>query len=169
MQLTQQQKIALIGAAAIIAIVLGVAILSQPPPGETPITPEEFSKTIYYAPSYGIFIDLRGTSDTALRQKLQQCGVNLAGSTLLARKSLTIASCDDKSCVSTTVGSNSTTNSTPAQILSSLSSGVYFHVRGAQSDSSTFYKSRVEILMSPSSNFSCKIGLLEEPANATGQ
>ncbi len=161
--LSKNQKIALAGAAAIIAIVLGAYALTLPQPQNTQISAAEFSKLAYYAPSAGIFMDLRGTQDAALRQKIQQCGVNLAGSGLLARKELAIASCDDASCVLTLPGANSTLDKKPYDVLKELSRSLYFHINGGSNEKSVFFKNRVEVMLSPSSNFSCQINLLEEP------
>lgn len=178
--LSAGQKMALIGAAAIIAIVLGMAFftpakpipISPSVPSAQPASADNFSSALYSSNSIGIFMDLRGSQDGQLRQKILQCGADIAGNIAGARpfgsKELVIAACDEGACILSFSKANDTKNSTQADVDSELAKTVYFHILGGESKEPSFYTNRVDMTISPLSNTSCKIGVVEEVAPNIG-
>ncbi len=168
--LSLNQKIALVAAAAIIALVLAVPLFTQgnpmPPIPSTPVTSQEFMGRLAYAPSVGIFMDARGVTNATQRQKLFQCGADLAsslaGSPVLAEKERIVAACDDSSCLLSNQSSNKTINTSASQILLEMSRITYIHIKGGVQGAPSFYSNRMEFPITSAATGSCRIGATEE-------
>jgi hypothetical protein len=173
--LSDWQKIALIGAAAIIAIVLAAPFFA-PAPEPTPLPPQivtsqEFLFNLNMAKSVGVFMDTRAVQDMDLKRKILQCGADFsagfASTTGLESKERIIAACDDAGCILSNSTLNATRNASTEEIMSALGNTVYIHIKGGESGSPAFYSNRLEFTLSKLSNSSCHIG--SPASNTTSQ
>lgn len=166
--LALNQKLALIAAAALIAIVLAIPLFTAAPPmqPEVQVTSQVFGNALVAAPTIGIFMDARGVDDASQKQKLFQCGADLAsgmaGSAVLGAKSRIVAACDDQMCILSYQAENRTLNATPSEVLSAMGATVYIHIKGQDSGSPIFYSNRMEFPVSKLANATCSIGATEQ-------
>ena len=175
--LTLQQKAALIGAAVIIALCLGV--LLWPAPAQA-TDYDSFTHYIYNNSRSGLIMDGRGASGAGMRQQVMQCGVNFISGPFYAAtgKDLLLYACDDSGCFSSEYRFD-LPNSTPAvsnvsvpfsDALSAMRERAYIYIHAGAQDQILYHPTYMEVIVGSTSNVSnCQIGYrnLNAPAAST--
>ena len=171
--LTSSQKYALIGGAAVLVVVLGLALFSSP--GDDP---KAFANYQYQNTQLGIIQDLRGVpSGSNASSKIIQCGVNLIISDFYAgtSKDLVVYTCDNVQCEGGEVPkANASANSTKmenisyADALNNMSGRAYFNIQYGDRPHYVFHPTYADVFISPASDPSlCSIGV-QAGSNSTG-
>lgn len=162
---TFQQKVALIGGALLLALVLGTILWPSLAIGDANANYLKFKTAMEDSNQSGIIMDLRGATPAA-RQKILQCGVDLifGGFFSKANKDLLVYSCDDTGCMSSHYLRNSseTVNTTIpfSDALYGLRGRPYFHLLyGAESKPPVYTPVYSEVFITSDSNESCGISV----------
>lgn len=159
--LSLQQKCALIGGAAILALVLGALLF---PSGGESADEGAFSNYLYNNSKNGILVDARGSPSADVRQQIMQCGVNYISSPFYtngSNKELLAYFCDDSGCLSSDYRFG-LPNSTPkasnvsvpfSEALYAMRERAYIHVHaGAEGRDFIYHPTYMEVIIGPKSN-----------------
>ena len=158
--LSLQQKGALIGAAVIIALVLGILLF--PAPSES-ADQQTFSHYLYNNSRNGILVDARGAGAN-LGQAIMQCGVNYISSPFYTNgsdKDLLAYFCDNSGCLSSeynfalpnssAIVSNKSVPFSEAVI--AMHDRAYIHIHaGAQDKDFIYHPTYMEVIIGAKSN-----------------
>ena len=164
--LTFQQKVALIGGAILLVLVLGTILWPSLAIGDGNANYMQFKTALEDKNQSGILMDVRGASDAA-RPKILQCGVDLISSGFYsaAKKDLVVYSCDDSGCLSSQFrpGVNATTANTTipySDALYGLRGRPYFHILySSEPKAAVFTPEYSEVFITSVSNESCGINM----------
>ena len=163
---TFQQKVALIGGALLLVLVLGTVLWPSLALGDANANYMQFKTALENGNQSGILMDLRGAPSGA-RQKIVQCGVDLISSGFFsaAKKDLLVYSCDDTGCMSSHLlpGANATTSNATipfSDALYNLRARPYFHLLyAADSKAAVFTPEYSEVYLTADSNETCGINI----------
>ena len=166
------QKLAIIGAAAILVIVLGAALLLDDP---QIANSQSFSDFLFQSPKSGIIMDIRNSPSPEYNSVVMQCGVNLISGGFFAKadKDLLVYACDNSGCLSSEALQNSTngeingteTNASAVSVpfdeaLYNMRSRAYFHIQYAPEEYKKFHSTYVEVFVNSSTDTSqCRLGI----------
>ena len=168
--LTKNQKLALIGGAAVIVIVLAFTLLFG---NQQLANSQDFSDYLYSSNKSAIIMDVRNSPDTTQNSIVMQCGVNLIadGFFVKTHKDLVVYACDNKGCISSTAmeALNATNESQEDisefivpfdEVLSDMRGRAYFHIKYADEEKKNFHPTYVEVFVNSSTNpAECKLDI----------
>lgn len=169
--LNKTQKLAIIGAAAILVIVLAVTLLFNDPQMDAA---QSFSDFLYESPKSGIIMDVRNSPSTAQNSVVMQCGVNLISGGFFAKtnKDLLVYACDNSGCLSSTALANLTneTNADTSELvipfdeaLYNMRSRAYFHIMYSDEEKKDFHANYVGVYVNSSTDpTECKLDVRVE-------
>jgi len=146
MKLSEKDRTTAFAVLAIVALAAVAYVFFFSNADSTASDAKPFYSLLINSDKVGILYDVRGTSDQQ-SQAIYQCGVNIISKGAFAGKELQVIGCDANGCLSSSQGTNSSSQMNYQSALSSLSGKPYILVDGDSESGLKYFQKHLQITL----------------------